>query len=49
MSRKYEQVKRYFDAGLWSIHRVRSAVEKGWITREEFALITGQEYEEEGA
>lgn len=42
MSKRFEQVKGFYDAGLWSIHRVADAVKKGWITQEEFALITGQ-------
>ena len=44
MSKKYERVKGYFDKGLWKIGQVRDAVMKGWITEEEFFLITGVEY-----
>ena len=43
-SKNYEKVKNYYDKGLWSIERVRQAVVKGWITEEEFAEITGEEY-----
>lgn len=43
MSRHFEKVKNYYDKGLWSIDRVRNAVVKGWITEEEFELITGEE------
>lgn len=47
MSRKFNTVKKYYDAGLWSIEMVRNAVVKNWITEEEFAEITGEEYEAE--
>lgn len=43
-SPKYEMVKRYYRMKMWSEARVRNAVEKGWITEEEFAEITGKEY-----
>lgn len=46
MSKNYNKVKSYYDRGLWSIERVREAVVKGWITPEEYELITGQPYEE---
>lgn len=46
MSKNYNKVKSYYDRGLWSIERVREAVVKGWITPEEYKLITGQPYEE---
>ena len=45
MSKKYKIVKKYYDANLWSIEMVRNAVVKNWITKEEFAEITGEEYE----
>lgn len=35
----YEKIKFYFENGLWSIQRVRNAVQKGWITEEEFNEI----------
>lgn len=44
MSKNYEKVKYYYDRGLWDISRVREAVIKGWITAEEYYLITGEEY-----
>ena len=44
-SKKYKIVKKYYDANLWSIEMVRNAVVKNWITEEEFAEITGEEYE----
>lgn len=45
MSPKFQKVKSYYDKGLWNIHRVHDAVEKGWITVEEFTLITGEDYD----
>ena len=44
MSMKYNTVKEYYDKGLWNITMCRNAVVKGWITPEEFAEITGEEY-----
>jgi uncharacterized XkdX family phage protein len=44
MSPKFNTVKRYFQLGLWSIDKVRNAVVKGWITAEEFEIITGEAY-----
>lgn len=46
MSKKYKTVKNFYDRGLWSIARVRNAVEKNWITEEEFYFITGETFEE---
>ena len=43
-SPKYNLVKGYYDHGLWSIDRVHKAVEKGWITDEEYTEITGEPY-----
>lgn len=45
MSPKFEKVKGYYDSGLWNKKMVRNAVVKGWITAEEYALITGEDYE----
>lgn len=44
MSKHFKKVKGYFDSGLWSIERDRNAVIKGWITAEEFKMITGEVY-----
>lgn len=44
MSKKYELIKKYYDDGLWSINRVANMVVKGWITEEEYKLITGFTY-----
>lgn len=46
MSSKFEKVKGYFERDLWNIDRVRNAVVKGWITGEEFEIITGEPYRE---
>lgn len=46
MSPKYNLVKRYYDLGVWSIKKVKKAVVHGWITEEEFELITGEPYSE---
>ena len=43
MSKKYEQVKSYYDNGLWNKHRVYNAVGK-WITAEEYEMIVGEPY-----
>lgn len=43
MSKNYNKVKNYYNAGLWSLGMVRNAVGR-WITAEEFAEITGQTY-----
>lgn len=46
MSNKFEKVRSYYERGLWDISRVRNAVVKGWITAEEYFIITGEVYEE---
>lgn len=45
MSKKFKMVKRFFDAGMWSIEMVYNAVAKEWITAEEYEEITGEKYE----
>lgn len=44
MSAKFETVKRYYDDGCWDKSRVKKAVERNWITAEEYAEITGEPY-----
>ena len=44
-SEKYEMVKAYYDEGRWKKKAVRNAVIKGYITEEEYAEITGEQYE----
>ncbi len=39
-SANFEKVKGYYDRGLWNLARVQKAVEKKWITEEEFLEIT---------
>jgi uncharacterized XkdX family phage protein len=39
----YEQIKRNFERGLWSVQMVRMAVRKGVITAEQFKEITGED------
>lgn len=46
MSKKFNKVKRYYDEGLWNKKQVHDAVEKDWITAEEYELIVGEPYEE---
>lgn len=46
MSINFDEVKGFYDAGLWSIGMVRNAVEH-WITAEEYKEITGEEYVKE--
>ena len=36
---KFERVKDYYDCGLWSESQVADAVEKGWITQEQYNEI----------
>ena len=45
MSKKFNLAKSYYDKGMWNIEMVRNAVVKGWITAEEFAEITRENYE----
>ena len=45
MSAKFEQIKAFFDKGVWSETKVRNAVEKNWITEAEFKTITGKTYQ----
>ena len=44
MSPKFEKVKGYYDNGLWNKTMVKNAVKKGWITAEEYKIITGEKY-----
>ncbi len=43
-SKNFEKVKKYYDAGKWTLPMVRNAVVKGWITEAEFKEITGEDY-----
>lgn len=44
MSPKFNKVKKYYDMGLWNKTMVGNAVIKGWITAEEYEIITGEPY-----
>ncbi len=44
MSAKFEQVKGFYDMGVWNEAKLRNAVVKGWITEAEFQAITGKSY-----
>lgn len=39
-----ERISAHLESGLWSIPMVKTAVKKGVITKDEFQLITGNEY-----
>jgi hypothetical protein len=43
---KYEIVKEFYNAKLWSVGMVWNAVER-WIIEKEYLDITGKEYEKE--
>lgn len=48
-SKKYDDVRKFYNTivngkRLWDEDRVRIAVEKKWITEDEFEEITGIEY-----
>ena len=42
-SKNYSKVKLWYSMKMWNETRVRNAM--GWITKEEFAEITGKDYE----
>ena len=46
MSKNYEKVKLFYDAGLWTLVMTYNAVDR-WITADEYQEITGKEYEKE--
>lgn len=41
-SKKYDKVKNYYDKGLWNKEMVFNAIDKGWITEEEYHEIVGE-------
>ena len=45
MSKYYERIKAYYEAGYWNKYMVANAVKKGKITAEEYKRITGEEYD----
>lgn len=44
-SKNYAKVKKYYDDGKWTKKMVYNAVNKGWITEEEYKEIVGEDYE----
>lgn len=45
MSKKFAFVNAAYDRGSWNKAMVANAVVKGWITAEEYEIITGDIYE----
>lgn len=45
-SKHFQKVYDYYKKGLWNKARVREAVVKGWITPEEYTIITNDPWEE---
>ena len=43
-SKMFEQIKQWYDNGLWGKKAVRNAVIKGFITEDEYKEITGEDY-----
>lgn len=42
-SEKFDLVKKYYDIGRWTKKMVHDAVDKGWITEEEYYEIVGED------
>ena len=40
-SRKFEDLKMYYETGRWNETLLKTAVKKKWITSEEYKEITG--------
>ena len=43
-SKKFYDIKNYYDTKLWSKERVYNMVEKNIITKEEYTEITGEPF-----
>ncbi len=43
-SKKFYDIKRYYDTKLWSKERVYNMVSRAVITAEEYKEITGEDY-----
>lgn len=39
---KFDKLKQFYDLHLWSKKNLQLAVEKGWITEEEYKEIVGE-------
>lgn len=44
MSKYFQIVKRNYDRGFWTLQQVRNAVVMGWISEDEYKIITGGDY-----
>lgn len=44
MSSKFERLKNYYQSGFWTKEMLHNAVEKNWITAEEYKSIVGEDY-----
>lgn len=44
MSKMYDRIKVWYEAGYWTKGMVANAVKKGRITAEEYEQITGEAY-----
>lgn len=42
-SKRFDKLKQYYDAGLWSEANLKMAVKKKWITQDEYDEIVGTE------
>lgn len=45
-SKKFAEVKGFYNSGTWKKKAVRNAVIRGWITVEEYEEITGEVFAE---
>jgi uncharacterized XkdX family phage protein len=43
-SSRFENIQNFYDSGFWDIEQVRNAVDKGWITCQEYTQITGHDF-----
>ena len=41
---RFNNIQNFYDSGAWSVAQVRQAVTNGWITKEEFQMITGHDF-----
>lgn len=39
-----DKIAKWYKQGLWTVEKVKNAVEKGVITPEDYAEITGEDY-----
>ena len=40
----FDRIQRWYNQGLWDIEKVKDAVRKGVITKEQYKEITGEDY-----